>query len=244
MHRYFTITCMLGIAAGCSGSGTTDRAGGGGLAGASASGGSGGSASGSAGIDNAPYAGQAGSTAGTGGSTAGSGGSTAGHAGSGAGHAGSGALGGAGASGGAGGAGAASGSGGTGGVNCHCLSAAQFPVCGVDGRNYDATCGLSCVSEPIACQHTCPCEATGGAAGMAGSGGGVACGDETCGPTEYCRAACSGTILLDAGPPPVLKPSCAPMPAACNGTPSCDCICGTGSTFCTPGAAQIQCGCA
>jgi hypothetical protein len=40
-------------------------------------------------------------------------------------------------------------------------------------------------------------------------------------------------------------PSCAPLPAGCNGTPSCDCICGSSSSFfCTPGAAQVQCGCA
>lgn len=81
----------------------------------------------------------------------------------------------------------------------------------------------------------------GGRAGAAGHA--VSCGDETCGADQYCKAACSGTSLLDAGPPPVLKPSCAPLPAACNGTPSCDCICGPGSTFCTPGAKQVQCGC-
>jgi hypothetical protein len=76
-------------------------------------------------------------------------------------------------------------------------------------------------------------------AGTAGSAGGTACGLATCGPNQYCRAACSGV----GGPTPD-SPSCADMPAACNGVPSCACVCGTTASFCTPGAHEVQCGCA
>jgi hypothetical protein len=102
--------------------------------------------------------------------------------------------------------------------------------------------------------------ASGGAAGAAsggaaGAASGVGCGGATCGPNEYCRAPCSGTGFGFGGTtglpmtPPM--PFCYPLPAACNGTPTCDCICGLGSTFwCSTGSQPItsgpavQCGCA
>lgn len=87
---------------------------------------------------------------------------------------------------------------------------------------------------------------SGGASGAAGAGapgsaGGTACGTATCGPNQYCRAACNG---IGGGPPPPDNPSCADMPAACDGVPSCACICGVTASFCTPGATEVQCGCA
>ena len=81
------------------------------------------------------------------------------------------------------------------------------------------------------------------AAAAGGTEGGLGCGDKTCGPNEYCRAACNG--VFTGGSPSVGSPSCAPMPAACKGVPSCECVCGSAtSLFCKPGAREIQCGCA
>lgn len=95
-----------------------------------------------------------------------------------------------------------------------------------------------------------------GAAGAGGTANGLGCG-ATCGPNAYCRAPCSGTGFGFGGTtglpmtPPL--PSCAPLPAACNGTPTCDCICGPAlgySTWCGTGSKPItsgpavQCGCA
>jgi hypothetical protein len=100
---------------------------------------------------------------------------------------------------------------------------------------------------------------SGGAAGAtsggaAGAASGFGCGGATCGPNEYCRAPCSGTGFGFGGttglPMTQPMPSCYPLPAACNGTPTCDCICGFGSTFwCSTGSQPItsgpavQCGC-
>jgi hypothetical protein len=53
-------------------------------------------------------------------------------------------------------------------VDCGCALGAYFPVCGVDGQSYDATCGNECVPMEIACTGECPCEA------------------------GYCAAACTG----------------------------------------------------
>jgi len=86
---------------------------------------------------------------------------------------------------------------------------------------------------------------TTAAAGTSGRGG-VGCGDRTCGPNQYCRAACSGVAWLSAGTgglPTPGEPTCADLPAACGGVATCSCICGPTSTFCTPGAAEVQCGC-
>ncbi|MES1186972.1 MAG: hypothetical protein ABUL60_24370 [Myxococcales bacterium] len=98
----------------------------------------------------------------------------------------------------------------------------------------------------------------GGSAGTSagGAASGLGCG-ATCGPNEYCRAPCSGTGFGFGGTtglpmtPPL--PGCAPLPAACNGTPTCDCICGPAlgyATWCSTGSKPItsgpavQCGCA
>ena len=92
-------------------------------------------------------------------------------------------------------------------------------------------------------------------AGAAGAVSGIGCGGATCGPNEYCRAPCSGTGFGFGGttglPMSQPMPACFPLPAACNGTPTCDCICGLGSTqWCSTGSKPItsgpavQCGCA
>lgn len=86
---------------------------------------------------------------------------------------------------------------------------------------------------------------TTGAGGPSG-GGAPGCGDRTCGPNQYCRAACSGVGSPSAGTGGRAapgKPTCADLPAACSGVPTCSCICGPTSSFCTPGAAEVQCGC-
>ncbi len=44
-----------------------------------------------------------------------------------------------------------------GGVDCGCVQGAYYPVCGVDGQTYDATCGIECVPVAVACQGECPC---------------------------------------------------------------------------------------
>lgn len=84
-----------------------------------------------------------------------------------------------------------------------------------------------------------------GSAGAAGSTGGAACGDQTCGANQYCRAPCNGTGF--GGSPSFgggqARGSCAVLPAACQGLPSCECICGPTKGFCTPGAVEVQCGC-
>lgn len=71
-----------------------------------------------------------------------------------------------------------------------------------------------------------------GNAGAAGSGGGQACGDQTCGANEYCRAPCNGAGL--GGSQSLGNPTCAALPTGCNGVPSCECICGIVTLFCTP----------
>lgn len=88
--------------------------------------------------------------------------------------------------------------------------------------------------------------AGGGAGGAGGAGtpgggaagsGAVVCGDATCAANQYCRAACTGFGGAFG------KPSCADLPAPCSGVPTCACICGGTSSFCTPGAPEVQCGC-
>lgn len=78
--------------------------------------------------------------------------------------------------------------------------------------------------------------APGGAGGTGGTGG-VRCGDVSCAPNQYCRAPCTGFGGA------MGEPRCADLPAACDGVQSCTCICGVTSHFCTPGAAEVQCGC-
>lgn len=84
--------------------------------------------------------------------------------------------------------------------------------------------------------------AAGGGAGAGGTSSGQACGDQTCGANQYCRAPCSGTGI--GGSQSLGKPSCWALPPSCNGVPSCECICGSVGFFCTPGASEVQCGCA
>lgn len=81
--------------------------------------------------------------------------------------------------------------------------------------------------------------------GVAGSAGGPACGDQTCGANQYCRAPCSGTGFGGSAGfgGSQARGSCAVLPAVCNGVPSCECICGPTKGFCTPGAVEVQCGC-
>jgi len=76
---------------------------------------------------------------------------------------------------------------------------------------------------------------SGHAAGAAGTG--VVCDGVTCAVNQYCRAPCSGTGGT------VGNASCADLPAVCSGVPSCSCICGITSSFCKPGAPEVQCGC-
>jgi hypothetical protein len=45
------------------------------------------------------------------------------------------------------------------GVNCNCGRGAFVPMCGVDGKTYDAACGTACVPVKIACMGQCPCAA-------------------------------------------------------------------------------------
>ncbi|HET7542417.1 MAG TPA: hypothetical protein VFK05_21255 [Polyangiaceae bacterium] len=71
----------------------------------------------------------------------------------------------------------------------------------------------------------------------AGGSGSVVCGGATCAPNQYCRAACTGFGGA------MGKPGCWDLPVTCNGVPSCTCICGSTSLFCTPGASEVQCGC-
>jgi hypothetical protein len=68
----------------------------------------------------------------------------------------------------------------------------------------------------------------------------VSCGSSTCGDGQYCRAGCCATRGCVLGPP-----SCEPLPSACNGTPTCECICGRSGGLCTiTSGVAVQCGCA
>lgn len=56
--------------------------------------------------------------------------------------------------------------------------------------------------------------------GRAYDAGSYACGTLTCGSHQVCLHPCSGFDSGMGGPPPV----CIDVPAACDGTPTCDCV--------------------
>jgi hypothetical protein len=93
--------------------------------------------------------------------------------------------------------------------------------------------------------------ATGGVGGQSAAGGtasggtsGTAisfdCGSETCSPTQYCQPPCCairGCVLGSS--------RCVELPAECNGTASCKCICGYSAAGlnCMIRGISVDCGC-
>jgi hypothetical protein len=111
---------------------------------------------------------------------------------------------------------------------CDCPLGAYFPVCGVDGMTYDATCGLECVPvEPLCMGVECPCPE-------------IECGDRlTCGPTEPACTTTSGGASAET------SHACDPLPPACDGVvpPTCECA-GQPGCECVegpPGYFQVTC---
>jgi len=47
-------------------------------------------------------------------------------------------------------------------ADCDCALGAYRPACGTDGNTYDATCGLTCLPVPVACEGECPCSEDAG----------------------------------------------------------------------------------
>lgn len=91
---------------------------------------------------------------------------------------------------------------------CDCQVGAYYPVCGVDGMTYDASCGIECVEVEILCEgFECPCPE-------------LACGDMMCEATE---PVC--TVSLPGPKGPTIY-DCGPIPPECDGVepPTCDCV--------------------
>ncbi|MFO0634154.1 MAG: hypothetical protein U0168_15010 [Nannocystaceae bacterium] len=113
---------------------------------------------------------------------------------------------------------------GTTGADCDCDAGASVPVCGVDGMDYDAACGIECVPVVISCMQACPCPP-------------VQCGIP-CDPEDR---VCTTTIGGVKNAPPSF--SCDPVPPSCDGmTPTCDCVAtGCDCTEAPPGYFQVTC---
>lgn len=90
---------------------------------------------------------------------------------------------------------------------CDCVAGAAFPVCGVDGMTYDATCGLQCVPVEVACLLECPCSP-------------LSCGAMVCEPGQ---TVCTTISPGAPGDDPMYE--CDVVPPACTaGVPTCDCV--------------------
>lgn len=79
-----------------------------------------------------------------------------------------------------------------------------------------------------------------GGSGGTGTSSSFACGTQTCGPAQYCRAGCCATAGCTPGPS-----QCVDIPTSCSGTISCQCVCGIpNAPPCSVSGKNVQCGCA
>jgi hypothetical protein len=85
------------------------------------------------------------------------------------------------------------------------------PVCACDGQVYASACDANAAGQDVSDSAGCTPPA-----GMFG------CGHMFCAHgTQYCQATIGGAAGLPG------SYACQPLPAACNGTPSCACLTGT-----------------